>query len=91
MQRFTKALTSSGVVVRPWPREGWQGLTSRQQRGLVVRGAAQTALLLAAARDLWRRPADQVRGSKWLWALIIAVNYLGVGPIAYLLGGRRRP
>lgn len=45
---------------------------------------------IVAARDLLRRPSDEVRGGrKWLWALAIAANYLGIGPIVYLIGGRR--
>lgn len=89
MTRATGAFRSWGVVVA-WPEDGWRGLSGRQQVGLVVRGVAQGGLLVVAARDLRRRPPDQVRGRKWLWVPVIAMNYLGVGPIAYLIGGRRR-
>ena len=47
-------------------------------------------LLVVALYDLRRRPADQVRGPKRIWALVCGVNYLGLGPIAYFLFGRRR-
>jgi hypothetical protein len=90
MDRLADMLRSWGVVIVPWPSEGWSGLTARQRRGVVVRGAAQMGLLFAAARDLRRRPASQVRGKKWVWAPVIAVSYLGLGPLTYLLGGRRR-
>jgi hypothetical protein len=89
MDRFTRALRSWGVVL-PWPKDGGGGLSTRQQVGLVIRGVAQTVVLIVAARDLRRRPRDQVRGSKWLWAPVLGMNYLGTGPIAYLVGGRRR-
>jgi hypothetical protein len=89
MERIAGALRSWGIAL-PWPEEGWRGLTTRQRVGLVVRGVAQAGLLVVAARDLRRRPPDQVRGNKWLWAPVIAMNYLGIGPIAYLVGGRRR-
>lgn len=89
VERIAGALRSWGIVL-PWPEEGWRGLTARQRVGLVVRGLAQTGLLVAAARDLRRRPPDEIRGSKWLWGPVIAMNYLGIGPIAYLIGGRRR-
>lgn len=36
--------------------------------------------------DLARRPASLVRGPKWPWALVIAVNV--VGPLAYWRFGR---
>jgi hypothetical protein len=47
-------------------------------------------LLLAAATllDLRRRPSDQVRGSKKLWAGAAFVNF--AGPLAYFMFGRRR-
>jgi hypothetical protein len=43
-------------------------------------------LVTAAERDIQRRPADQIRGSKPLWRLICA-NALGA--IGYLRWGRR--
>ena len=44
--------------------------------------------MLAAAAwwDLARRPATQVRGPKWMWALVIGVNF--VGPVLYFARGR---
>jgi hypothetical protein len=89
MKGFAGALRDWGVVL-PWPRDGWRGLTRRQQVGIAVRAVAQTGLFVVAARDLRRRPPEQVRGAKWLWALVVAMNYLGVGPIVYLARGRRR-
>jgi hypothetical protein len=89
MKRLAGALGAWGVAL-PWPHDGWRGLTRRQQVGIVIRAVAQTGLLIVAARDLRRRPSEQVRGPKWLWAPVVAVNYLGLGPIVYLVGGRRR-
>lgn len=66
----------------------WQDLSPRQRRGIVVSGVVQVALLLAALRDLRRRPAEQIRGSKRLWSAAVFVNWLG--PLAYFLYGRRR-
>lgn len=66
----------------------WQDLSPRQRRGIVVTGVVQIALLLAALRDLRRRPAEQIRGSKRLWSAAVFVNWLG--PLAYFLYGRRR-
>lgn len=80
-------LDSWGVVLRH--RRPWQELTPRQRQGMIVRGALQFGLLSAALNDLRRRPAGEVRGPKALWAAISGVNYLGVGPLAYFLLGRR--
>jgi hypothetical protein len=80
-------LDSWGVALRR--RTPWKELTSRQQHAMVIRGALQVGLLAAALYDLRRRPAAQIRGPKPLWAAISFANYLGAGPIAYFLVGRR--
>jgi hypothetical protein len=81
-------LDSWGVALRH--RTPWNELTPRQRQAMMVRGALQLGLLLAALYDLRIRPANQIRGPKPLWIAISFVNYLGAGPIAYLLLGRRR-
>jgi hypothetical protein len=69
-------------------KRSWSEL-SDQQRGVVVLGAiVQVTLQVLALRDLRRRPADEVRGPKPLWALATFVNT--VGPLAYFACGRRR-
>lgn len=40
-------------------------------------------------RDIRRRPADHVRGSKRLWRIASALNTLGAA--TYWLAGRRNP
>lgn len=50
--------------------------------------AVEVVLTTVALVDLARRPAEQVRGPKPVWALGCFVQ--PVGPIAYLLLGRRR-
>jgi len=89
MSERTGALTSWGIVL-PRGKRGWQDLTDRQRVGIVIRACLQAGLLIVALGDLARRPSDEVRGgNKWPWVLTIAVNYLGIGPIVYLAGGRR--
>jgi hypothetical protein len=63
-------------------------LSSGQQRGILLSGAVQVALLVAALADIWRRPQEEIRGDKRMWALVSFINY--VGPIAYFAFGRRR-
>ena len=82
-------LNSWGVALRH--RTPWRELTPRQRKAMMVRGAFQLALLAGALNDLRSRPASQVRGPKALWVAISLTNYLGAGPIAYFLLGRRRP
>lgn len=66
----------------------WSDLSGGQRRSIVAAGAVQVLLAAAALADLRRRPGDQVRGSKKLWAAATMVNF--VGPLAYFLFGRRR-
>ncbi|MFC5789893.1 PLDc_N domain-containing protein [Agromyces tardus] len=70
------------------PNRNWSDLSPQQRTGMIVAGAVQLALAAAAWTDLARRPAEQVNGPKGVWAVVIAVNF--VGPIAYLVFGRRR-
>ena len=68
----------------------WRERTSRQRLRIILQAGIQLGLLVAALYDLRKRPADQIRGPKRIWALVCGVNYLGLGPIAYFLIGRRR-
>ena len=65
----------------------WKDLTTGQRVAVGVVGAAQVTLTAAAYRDLLRRPADQVNGTKLAWGLALLVNW--VGPIAYFVDGRK--
>lgn len=70
-------------------RKSWKDLSPAQQRTILLSASVQLTLLVAALADLARRPKDQVRGSKRLWALAAFVNF--IGPLAYFLLGRRKP
>ena len=70
------------------PNARWRELSTRQKGSVVLLGAAQLGLLVAALADIRRRPAEGIRGSKKLWVAASFVNY--AGPIAYFLIGRRR-
>jgi hypothetical protein len=70
-------------------RKRWSELSTRQRTSIMVAGVLQMLLAAAALLDLRRRPGEQVRGSKKLWAAATFVNF--VGPLAYLAFGRRPP
>lgn len=73
-------------------RRRWSDLSEHTRRLLTVTAVAEGILKLAALVDLKRRPADQVRGPKWLWATVLAVvSSAGVVPISYFIFGRRQP
>ena len=69
-------------------RKHWNDLTPGQQTAILVAASVQISLAATAWVDLARRPTGQVRGSKAVWAALIAVNF--VGPISYFAVGRRK-
>ena len=71
-------------------KKRWSELDPRVRQAVMVAGAVEAGLKIAALIDLARRPARQVRGSKAVWAAAIAlVNAAGAVPVAYFLRGRR--
>jgi hypothetical protein len=68
----------------------WSDLDEGTRRFIVVGGTVEGLLKVAALSDLARRPAGQVRGRKWIWAVaLVLVNALGAVPLAYFRFGRR--
>ena len=68
-------------------KKKWSEMTPLQQRTVYVGGALEVVLTAAALRDLMRRPAGTIRGSKAAWVLAFFVQ--PVGPMAYFAVGRR--
>ncbi len=66
----------------------WRDLPPQRRRLIAVGAAMQLSLLAAALVDIWRRPQEEIRGSKRLWAGLSFINF--VGPLSYFLFGRRR-
>jgi hypothetical protein len=71
-------------------RTRWSNLSPGARKAIVVGGAFEAGLKIAALVDLARRPAAEVRGPKWAWAIaLVLVNSLGGAPLAYFRFGRR--
>jgi hypothetical protein len=68
----------------------WSDLSPRTRKLIIVTGVAEAGLKAAAAIDIKRRPADQIRGPKWAWFAGLLVNTAGVVPLSYFFFGRRR-
>ncbi len=67
----------------------WSDLDPRLRQTMLLGGAVETGLKIAALIDLAQRPARSVRGSKAAWAAAITVvNAAGAVPIVYFLRGR---
>jgi hypothetical protein len=65
----------------------WSDFSSGQRAGIIVLGSIELALTATAAVDLYKRPQTSVRGPKAAWWPMILVQ--PIGPVAYLLLGRR--
>jgi Phospholipase_D-nuclease N-terminal len=61
-------------------------MSPTQRAAVVTLTSVEVVLTVTALVDLYRRPSEQVNGSKPLWALACFVQ--PVGPIAYLAFGR---
>jgi Phospholipase_D-nuclease N-terminal len=72
-------------------RRQWSDLSPRTRRLIMAAATAEAGLKAVALIDIKRRPASQIRGPKWLWALVVVlINSAGGAPISYFLFGRRR-
>lgn len=67
----------------------WDDLTPPQRKAVIVIGAVTSLLQVLMLWDLWRRPADEIRGSKRAW--VVASFVRPFGQIAYVIWGRRPP
>ncbi len=71
-------------------RRRWRDLSTRTRMLLIAVAVADGTLRIAALIDIKRRPPNQIRGQKRLWAAVVAlVSSAGVVPISYFLFGRR--
>lgn len=72
-------------------RRRWSELSPGMRRFILVGASIEGLLKITALTDLARRPAAQVRGPKWAWAVVLVLaNSVGAVPLAYFRFGRRR-
>ena len=64
-------------------------MSPRTRTVIVAAAVAEAGLKAAVVADLRRRPAAQVRGPKWAWAMSMIVNSAGLIPLGYFVFGRR--
>ena len=69
-------------------KKTWKELSPMAKFGTISAALVQLSMLVAAQRDITRRPAEQIRGSKALWRMATLVNF--VGPGSYFTFGVRR-
>jgi hypothetical protein len=69
-------------------KKTWKEMPPAARIGTVLIGIAQISLMLAAQRDISRRPAEQINGPKAAWRVAALLNF--VGPMGYFIFGRKR-
>ena len=69
-------------------KKKWSELSGPVKAGSIVMGLIQVGLLIAALVDIYRRPAEEINGSKAMWTGLAFINT--VGPIAYFVKGRKQ-
>ena len=96
-RRFQAGRADSAVSMRSRKmdtrgRKKWDRLDPRTRRLLVAASVIESVLKIAALIDLARRPSNEVRGPKTVWAAVVSlVNSFGAVPIAYFAFGRVKP
>jgi hypothetical protein len=68
-------------------KKSWKELPPMARFGTIAAAIVQLTLLIAAQRDISRRPAEQIRGSKALWRAVTLINFIGPG--SYFAFGRK--
>jgi hypothetical protein len=72
-------------------KKQWSDLSERTRRLIAAAAFAEGILKAVALVDIKRRPANQIRGRKWVWATVVTVvSSFGLVPISYFVFGRRR-
>lgn len=66
----------------------WKEFSLPAKIGIISAVVAELAAKVGVWRDLAGRPADKVRGPKWLWFALSFINSFGPG--AYFAIGRKK-
>jgi Phospholipase_D-nuclease N-terminal len=86
LSKLTRSAVRSSVTIVATKKQ-WSDFTGGQRAAIIVGTAIEVVLTTVSLVDLAQRPRTQVRGPKPLWVLGCVVQ--PVGPIAYLMFGRR--
>ncbi|KRE78297.1 hypothetical protein [Arthrobacter sp. Soil763] len=71
-------------------KKTWKELSPMAKFGTITAAIVQLSLLVAAQRDISRRPAEEIRGSKALWRAATLINFVGPGTY-FTFGVKRHP
>ena len=69
-------------------KKTWKEMSPGARAGFVAIGIAQVSLMVAAQRDISKRPAELINGPKAAWRMAALINF--IGPMGYFIFGRKR-
>lgn len=69
-------------------KKTWKEMSSSSKAGTIIVAIVQLSLLVAAQRDISKRPAALINGPKGAWRAASFINF--VGPMGYFIFGRKR-
>jgi hypothetical protein len=69
-------------------KKTWKEMSPSGKAGIILTAIVQMSLLVAAQRDISRRPAELINGPKAAWRAASFINF--IGPMGYFVFGRKR-
>ncbi|MCU1515398.1 MAG: hypothetical protein JWQ75_119 [Pseudarthrobacter sp.] len=69
-------------------KKTWKEMSPAGRAAIVAGGIVQMTLMLAAQRDISKRPAELINGPKAAWRVAALINF--IGPVGYFVFGRKR-
>lgn len=69
-------------------RADWLDLSTEQRFPIIGAVLAELSGKIATWISLYRRPAEKIRGPKWVWFILTFIN--GIGPALYWSFGRKK-
>ncbi|WP_426765951.1 hypothetical protein ACP3TD_05535 [Pseudarthrobacter sp. 1G09] len=69
-------------------KKTWKEMSPTSKAGTIIVAIVQLSLLVAAQRDISKRPAALINGPKGAWRAASFINF--VGPMGYFIFGRKR-
>jgi hypothetical protein len=69
-------------------KKTWKEMSPSGKAGIICTAIVQVSLLVAAQRDISRRPAELINGPKAAWRAASFINF--IGPMGYFVFGRKR-
>lgn len=69
-------------------KKTWKEMSTSGKVATIFTAIVQVSLLVAAQRDIARRPAELINGPKAAWRAASFINF--IGPMGYFVFGRKR-